>query len=68
MKMSDNRSENIIIAVPKGRILEELIPEYKDRIIFDGYPRNIHQAENLEIILNYIKETKILKKKGQLFH
>jgi len=25
---------------------------YRNRIIFDGYPRNITQAENLEIILN----------------
>ena len=27
--MSDNRSENIIMAVPKGRILEELVPLMK---------------------------------------
>ena len=27
-------------------------PFYRNRIIFDGYPRNITQAENLEIILN----------------
>ena len=26
-------------------------PENKNRIIFDGYPRNIPQAKNLEIIL-----------------
>ena len=26
-------------------------PFYRNRIIFDGYPRNINQAENLEIIL-----------------
>ena len=25
---------------------------YRNRIIFDGYPRNINQAENLEIMLN----------------
>jgi adenylate kinase len=25
--------------------------KYRDRIIFDGYPRNVEQAENLEIIL-----------------
>ena len=25
---------------------------YRNRIIFDGYPRNIAQAENLEIMLN----------------
>ena len=27
-------------------------PIYKNRIVFDGYPRNINQAQNLEIILN----------------
>ena len=27
-------------------------PSYKNNIILDGYPRNINQAENLEIILN----------------
>ena len=26
--------------------------EYKNRIIFDGYPRNIKQAENLDNLLN----------------
>ena len=39
-------------------IVNELIkkiiinPKFRNRIIFDGYPRNIYQAENLEIILN----------------
>ena len=27
-------------------------PSYRNRIIFDGYPRNIKQAKNLEIMLN----------------
>ena len=27
-------------------------PSYRNKIIFDGYPRNITQAENLEIMLN----------------
>ena len=27
-------------------------PKYKNRIIFDGYPRNTSQADNLEMILN----------------
>ena len=27
-------------------------PSYRNRIIFDGYPRNINQAENLEVMLN----------------
>ena len=26
--------------------------KYRDRIIFDGYPRNVDQANNLEVILN----------------
>ncbi len=37
-----------------NRLLKKVITntEYRNRIIFDGYPRNINQAENLEIILN----------------
>ncbi len=37
-----------------NKILKKVItnPMYRNRIIFDGYPRNITQAENLEIILN----------------
>ena len=31
-------------------------PELKNRIIFDGYPRNFNQAENLEIILKKTKQ------------
>ena len=27
-------------------------PNYRNRIIFDGYPRNIHQAKSLELMLN----------------
>ena len=27
-------------------------PSHRNNIIFDGYPRNINQAKNLEIILN----------------
>ena len=30
--------------------------EYKNRIIFDGYPRNIPQAKNLDQILNKYKQ------------
>ena len=35
-------------------LLKKIItnPSYRNRIIFDGYPRNISQAENLETILN----------------
>ena len=37
-----------------NKLLKKVItnPEYRNRIIFDGYPRNINQAENLEIMLN----------------
>ena len=37
-----------------NKILENFITnkKYRNRIIFDGYPRNIKQAKNLEVILN----------------
>ena len=41
-----------------GEIVNQLLktvttnPSNRNSIIFDGYPRNINQAENLEIILN----------------
>ena len=37
-----------------NKILKTVItnPLYRSKIIFDGYPRNITQAENLEIMLN----------------
>ena len=31
--------------------------KYRDRIIFDGYPRNVDQAVNLEVILNEFNQT-----------
>ena len=31
--------------------------KFRDRIIFDGYPRNVDQAKNLEIILNEFDQT-----------
>ena len=31
--------------------------KYRDRIIFDGYPRNVEQANNLEVILKEFKQT-----------
>jgi len=36
-----------------SKLIENIISknEYKDRIIFDGYPRNIQQAKSLEIVL-----------------
>ena len=37
-----------------NKILKTVItnPAHKNKIIFDGYPRNINQAENLELMLN----------------
>ena len=31
--------------------------KFRDRIIFDGYPRNVKQAENLELILSEFNQT-----------
>ena len=31
--------------------------KFRDRIIFDGYPRNVEQAKNLELLLNEFKQT-----------
>tara|TARA_B100000780_G_C21012115_1_gene405357 strand:+ start:55 stop:696 length:642 start_codon:yes stop_codon:yes gene_type:complete len=31
--------------------------KFRDRIIFDGYPRNLDQAENLELILGEFNQT-----------
>ena len=41
MKLSINCLKNLL-----------QINEYRNKIIFDGYPRNINQAESLEIMLN----------------
>ena len=37
-----------------NRLIKKVVsdPNYRNRIIFDGYPRTINQAENLDIILN----------------
>jgi len=37
-----------------NNLLEKVVsnPSYRNKIIFDGYPRNIEQAKNLELILN----------------
>ena len=45
----DFASDNIV-----NKLLEEVIKnaEYRNRIIFDGYPRTVNQAESLEIMLN----------------
>ena len=51
--MSDNRSENIIMAVPKGRILEELVPLMKkakiipEKAFFDSKDRRLLFATNI---------------------
>ena len=39
-------------------LIEKIISknEYKNRIIFDGYPRNINQAKNLDYLLNKYKQ------------
>ena len=31
--------------------------KFRDRIIFDGYPRNVEQAKNLKLILDEFKQT-----------
>ena len=31
--------------------------KFRDRIIFDGYPRNVEQAKNLKLILNEFNQT-----------
>ena len=37
-----------------GDLIEKYLSDkaYKNRLIFDGYPRNLNQAKNLEILLN----------------
>jgi len=37
-----------------NKLLKKVVtkPSFRNRIIFDGYPRNLTQAKNLEIILN----------------
>ena len=49
IKKGDLVSDEIV-----NKLLEKVITneKYKNRIIFDGYPRNIKQAKNLEILLN----------------
>ena len=43
--VTDDIVNNLILNVIKN-------DKYKNKIIFDGYPRNIHQAKNLKKILN----------------
>tara|TARA_B100001996_G_scaffold89462_1_gene66356 strand:+ start:291 stop:932 length:642 start_codon:yes stop_codon:yes gene_type:complete len=37
-----------------NKLLKNVVksPEFRNRIIFDGYPRTVNQAENLELLLN----------------
>ena len=37
-----------------GNILEKVISKeiYKNRIVFDGYPRNLNQAKNLDLLIS----------------
>ena len=42
-------SDDIVYKLLKNFITN---PSYRNKIIFDGYPRNIAQAESLEIMLN----------------
>ena len=49
ISQGDFVSDEIVNKLLKNFITNSL---YRNRIIFDGYPRNITQAENLEVILN----------------
>ena len=42
-------SDEIVSSLIENIISQE---QYKDRVIFDGFPRNIQQAKNLEKLLN----------------
>ena len=49
ISQGDFVSDDIVNKLLKNFIIN---PLYRNRIIFDGYPRNIKQAENLEVMLN----------------
>ena len=49
ISQGDFASDDIVNKLLKNFITN---PLYRNRIIFDGYPRNITQAENLEVMLN----------------
>ena len=49
ISQGDFVSDDIVNKLLKNFITK---PLYRNRIIFDGYPRNITQAENLEVMLN----------------
>ena len=41
-----------------NKIIKDVIfdPTKKDKLIFDGYPRSLSQAKNLDLLLNYSKQ------------
>ena len=49
ISQGDFVSDDIVNKLLKNFIIN---PLYRNKIIFDGYPRNITQAENLEVMLN----------------
>jgi len=62
IKKKTTLGKRIVKIMPQGELITDEIvnvllkqtistPENKNRIIFDGYPRNISQAENLEQVL-----------------
>jgi len=62
IKKNNEIGKKIFSIISKGEFVNDEIinsilinivskPELKNKIIFDGYPRNFNQAENLEIIL-----------------
>jgi adenylate kinase len=50
---SDMDSGSLVSDDIVGRLIEKFISneKYKNRFIFDGYPRNLYQAKNLNILL-----------------
>ena len=51
-------SGNLVSDEIVGNLIQKYISnsEYKDRLIFDGYPRNLNQAKNLHILLKKNKQ------------
>ena len=49
ISQGDRISDDIVNNLLKNVISN---PNYRNRIIFDGYPRNINQAKSLELMLN----------------
>ncbi len=62
IKNKTNLGAKIFSIINSGELVSDIIvsdliekfisnPIYKDRLIFDGYPRNLNQAKNLDILL-----------------